>query len=61
MAKVIAIGQPVNDAERQAIAYLRDHLPDRYIILHNFEITRDGDKWEIDLAVLAPHAVYLVT
>lgn len=60
MAKVIAIGQPVNDAERQAIAYLRDHLSNSYTILHNFEIARDGDKWEIDLAVLAPHAVYLV-
>lgn len=60
MAKVIAIGQPVNDAERLAIAHLRNCLSDSYIILHNFEITRDGDKWEIDLAVLAPHAVYLV-
>ncbi len=60
MAKVIAIGQPVNDAERQAIAHLRDHLPDSYLVLHNFEIARDGDKWEIDIAVLAPHGVYLV-
>lgn len=60
MAKVIAIGQPVNDAERHVIAYLRDHLSDSYTILHNFEITRDGDKWEIDLAIVAPHAVYLV-
>jgi serine/threonine protein kinase len=59
MAKVIAIGQPVNEAERQAIAHLRDRLPDTYTILHNFEITRDGDKWEIDIAVVAPHAVYL--
>jgi serine/threonine protein kinase len=60
VAKVIAIGQPVNDAERQAIAHLRDYLPNSYTVIHNFEIARDGDKWEIDLAVLAPHAVYLV-
>ncbi|TAK54869.1 MAG: NERD domain-containing protein, partial [Dehalococcoidia bacterium] len=60
MARVIPIGQPVNDSERAAIAHLRDHLSDSYTILHNFEITRDGDKWEIDIAVLAPHAVYLV-
>ena len=59
MAKVIAIGQPTNDAERQAIATLRDGLPDSYIVLHNFEIVREGETYEIDLAVLAPHAVYL--
>ena len=41
MATVIPIGEPVNDAERQAIAHLRDHLPANYLILHNFEIMRD--------------------
>jgi serine/threonine protein kinase len=60
MAKVIAVGAPVNDAERQAIAYLRDHLPEGYTLLHNFEIQRGGELFEIDLAVLAPHALYLV-
>ena len=60
MAKVIPIGEPVNDAERQAIAHLRDHLPDSYALLHNFEIQRGGELFEIDVAVLAPHAVYLV-
>jgi hypothetical protein len=42
MAKVIPIGEPVNDAERQAIALLRDHLPDSYLVLHNFDVVRDG-------------------
>lgn len=60
MATVIPIGQPVNDAERQTIAHLRDHLPKSYLILHNFEIKRTGELFEIDLAVIAPHAVYLV-
>ncbi|HEU5408882.1 MAG TPA: NERD domain-containing protein kinase family protein, partial [Nitrospira sp.] len=60
MAKVIAIGQPVNDSERQAIAHLRDHLPDTYTILHNFEIRRGNEVFEIDLAIIASHAVYLV-
>lgn len=60
MAKVIPIGEPVNEAERQAIAYLRDHLPASYLILHNFEILRDGEAFEVDIAVVAPHAVYLV-
>jgi serine/threonine protein kinase len=60
MAKVIAIGQPINEAERQAIAYLRDHLPNTCTILHNFELAFDKEVWEIDLAILTPHAVYVV-
>ena len=43
------------------IAHLRDHLPSNYILLHNFEIHRNGEIFEkVDLAVIAPHAVYLV-
>lgn len=60
MAKLIPVGQPVNDAERAAIAYLRDHLPDSFILLHNFEIERQGERFEIDIALLTPHALYLV-
>ena len=57
MAKVIPIGSPVNEAERRTIAHLRDNLPDSYILLHNFEVERDGELFEVDLAVIAPHAV----
>lgn len=60
MAKVIPVGQPVNDAERSAIAYLRDRLPDNFILLHNFEIERHGERFEIDIALLTPHALYLI-
>ena len=60
MAAVVPIGKPVNEAERQVIAHLRDHLPSGYLVLHNFEIPRDGETFEIDLAVIAPHAVFLV-
>ena len=60
MATVIPIGEPVNDAERRVIAHLRDHLPSNYLLLHNFEIHRNGEIFEVDLAVIAPHAVYLV-
>ncbi len=60
MAKVIPIGEPVNEAERLAIAHLRDNLPDSYLVLHNFEVIRNGEYFEVDLAVVAPHAVYLV-
>ena len=60
MATVVSIGEPVNDAERRAIAHLRDHLPAGYVVFHNFEIRRNGETFEVDLAVLAPHALYLV-
>ena len=60
MAKVIPIGEPANESERSAIAYLRDHLPDGFIVLHNFEILRSGEFFEVDIAVIAPHAVYVV-
>jgi len=60
MATVIPIGEPVNEAERRAIAHLRDHLPKSYLLVHNFEIERNGKFFEVDLAVIAPHAIYLV-
>ena len=60
MAKVIPIGQPVNDSERQAIGFLRDHLPEGWLIFHNFEMRQGEEVFEIDIAILAPHAVYLV-
>lgn len=54
------VGQPVNDSERKAIAFLRDHLSDEYVIMHNFEFHQGKEVFEIDIALLAPHAVYLV-
>lgn len=61
MAQIIPIGQPANDPERQAIAYLRDHLPVGYRVLHNFELRSDNGQWfEIDIAIIALHAIYLV-
>lgn len=59
-AKVKAIGQPVNDAEREAIAHLRDTLPSTCNIIHNFEIRQGKGVYEIDLAVLTPHCVFVV-
>ena len=60
MAKVIPIGQPVNDSERQAIAYLRDHLPDGFTVIHNFELRQGRNIFEIDIALLGPHCVHVV-
>jgi serine/threonine protein kinase len=61
MAQIIPIGEPANDAEREAIAYLRDHLPADYRVLHNFELrSTDGQWFEVDIAIVAQHAIYLV-
>lgn len=59
-ARVVAVGAPVNEAERTAIGALRDALSDRFTLFHNFEVTRGRERFEVDLAVLAPHALYLV-
>jgi serine/threonine protein kinase len=60
MAKVIPIGQPTNESERQAIGFFRDYLPDGWLIFHNFEMRQGEEVFEIDIAILAAHAVYLV-
>lgn len=60
MAKVITIGQPINDAERIVIAHLRDRLPDTYTVIHNLELPTYNQPYEIDIALLAPHAIYLI-
>lgn len=60
MAKVIPIGQPANDSERKAIGFLRDRLPEGWLIFHNFEMRQGEEVFEIDIAILAPHALYLV-
>ena len=61
MGQVIPVGDANNDPERAAIAYLRDRLPADYRIVHSFELRSENGQWfEIDIAVVAPHAVYLV-
>ena len=60
MARVVAIGQPVNDSEREAIAWLRDHLPDTFTVIHNFELRQDHEIHEIDAALLGPHCVHVI-
>ena len=60
MAKVVPIGQPANESERQAIGFFRDRLPDSWTIFHNFEMRQREEVFEIDIAILARHAVYLV-
>ncbi|SHK89003.1 Serine/threonine protein kinase [Desulfatibacillum alkenivorans DSM 16219] len=62
MATVITecSGQPANDSERKAIGLLRDRLPESWLLIHNFEMRQGKEVFEIDLAILAAHAVYVV-
>lgn len=61
MARIVPIGPPVNDAERQVIAHLRDHGPDNWTVLHSLEIPDSrGRLFEIDLVVVTSHMVYVV-
>ena len=61
MAKVIPFGQPENESERLAIAYLREHLPDHnYTLYTNLEILQGGEPYEIDIILAAPHCVYVI-
>lgn len=59
-AEVIKFGEPENESERSAIQYLKGHLPDNYRLYTNLEIPRGRQLYEVDLIVVAPHAVYIV-
>jgi len=61
VAKVISFGQPENESERLAIAYLRKHLPDEgYTLYTNLEILQGGEPYEVDIILLTPHCVYAI-
>ena len=60
MAEIVGGGKPVNDAERRVIAYLRDHAPADWLLLHNVEVPRGDDVFEVDLLVLTGHALVVV-
>lgn len=60
MAEIVGGGRPVNDAERRVIAYLRDHAPADWLLLHNVEVPRGEDVFEVDLLVLTGHALVVV-
>ncbi|MEV4169325.1 NERD domain-containing protein kinase family protein [Nonomuraea sp. NPDC049709] len=60
MAEIVGGGRPVNDAERRVIAYLRDHAPADWLLLHNVEVPRGHDIFEVDLIVLTGHSLVVV-
>jgi serine/threonine protein kinase len=60
MAEIVGGGHPVNDAERRVISYLRDHAPADWLLLHNVELPRGDDVFEVDLLVLTGHSLIVV-
>lgn len=60
MAEIVGGGRPVNDAERRVIAYLRDHAPADWLLLHNVEVPRGHDVFEVDVLVLTGHSLVVV-
>ncbi|MFC5813957.1 methylation-associated defense system protein kinase MAD6 [Nonomuraea harbinensis] len=60
MAEIVGGGRPVNDAERRVIAFLRDNAPADWLLLHNVEVPRGDDVFEVDLIVLTRHALVVV-
>jgi serine/threonine protein kinase len=52
---------PVNDGERRVIAALLEQLPGDYLLIPNIEMgERDGQRFEYDLVIIAPHSVYAI-
>jgi serine/threonine protein kinase len=52
---------PVNEGERRVVRAFAERLPDDYIVIPNFEISEPGgQRFEYDIAVVAPHGVYVV-
>ncbi|NUT44647.1 MAG: protein kinase [Thermoactinospora sp.] len=60
MAEIVGGGRPVNDAERRVIAHLRDHAPDDWLLLHNVEVPRGDDVFEVDLLVITGHSLVVI-
>lgn len=60
MAKHISIGQPVNEYERNGIAFLKRRLPETFTLITNFELKQGTEIFEVDLAIIAPQCVFVV-
>jgi serine/threonine protein kinase len=54
MADLFSIGDPVNDGEREALALLRDELPDGWAVVGNFAFRQGGRTFECDALAVGP-------
>lgn len=60
-AKFIQIGEPAHDAERQALRFLVEGLPEAFTVYGNaWLVERSGVVYELDAVVVAPHAIFVV-
>lgn len=60
-AKFLPLGEPAHDAERQALRFLVDGLPNTYTVYGNpWVVERSGVVYETDAVVVAPHAVFVI-
>jgi len=61
VARIYRFGQPENASESKAIRYLAEHLPDSYLLVHNFELTTGyGMPYEYDIAVVGEFCIWHV-
>lgn len=60
MAEFIPIGEPANDAEREGFRLLRDHLPDHYLVLGNFDLRlpQRRNSLEFDAVVIGEYGFF---
>lgn len=60
-AKFIQIGEPAHNAERQALRFLVEGLPESFTVYGNaWLVERTGVVYELDAVVVAPHAIFVV-
>lgn len=60
-ARILRVGNPVNESERKAIRVLAEDLPEDWSLVHNLEVPNwRGRSYEFDLVIVAPWAVYAV-
>lgn len=61
MATHIAVGKPANAAEKWAFNFLKEHLPEPYILITNVDVYSDSNQpFEVDAIVIGDWAVYLI-
>jgi hypothetical protein len=61
VAKFIQIGEPAHDAERQALRFLVEGLPETFTVYGNaWLVERSGVVYELDAAIVASHAIFIV-
>jgi serine/threonine protein kinase len=59
-ARIVAVGDAVNDAERRVVAHLREHAPTDWTVLPCVEVPHESRLFKAGLVVVTGHAVYVL-